>query len=396
LEVERALGHGDSLDRKLATIADRHERNEVLPGFAYRDENVFDLEVERLFQREWVSITCAQSVPEPGDVFPVMIAGQSLLVVRDKDGDVRVFYNLCRHRGAELIDKACKPRGGRLVCPYHAWSYNLKGEFLRAPYLYRNSDNTQPDETAREKLALIPVRSEVWRDIVFVDLSGVAKPFESLIAPLDERLARWNADELRALSSVEYSLAANWKLAAENFLDAYHLPVLHSQIGGGFTGALQIEDVDVSDRIAGFVMPIGYGVERKESDGGLPRFSGVGDDEERIEVFVIFPNTLILVEPDNSQIITLRPQGAGVTHESFANYVATDASQTDEMAEFRNEYHQSGNQVNEQDVKLLEGLQRSRAMDAANETQMSKEWDQTVSRFQRIWSDALVGAPNAG
>lgn len=390
------FGDRESLDEKLATIADRHERNAVLPGFAYRDENLFDLEVERLFRREWVSITCAQSVPEPGDVFPVMIAGRSLLVVRDQDGNVRVFYNLCRHRGAELIDKPCKPRGGRLVCPYHAWSFNLKGEFLRAPYLYRNGDNTQPDETAREELGLIPVRSEVWRDIVFVDLSGVAKSFESLIAPLDERLVRWNADELRALSSVEYSVAVNWKLAAENFLDAYHLPVLHSQIGGGFTGALQIEDVDVSDRITGFVMPIGYGLEPKDSDRSLPRFSGVGDETQRIEVFVIFPNTLILVEPDNSQVISLRPQGAGLTHESFANYVATDASQTDEMAELREIYHQSSNEVNQQDVKLLEGLQKSRAMDAGGDTRISKEWDQTVLRFQQIWCETLVGASSAG
>jgi hypothetical protein len=87
--VERVLGHEDSVDGKLATIAGQHERGEVLPGFAYRDESVFDLEIERLFQREWVSIICAQSVPEPGNVFPVMIAGQSLLVVRDKDGDVQ-------------------------------------------------------------------------------------------------------------------------------------------------------------------------------------------------------------------------------------------------------------------------------------------------------------------
>jgi choline monooxygenase len=393
--VERAFDARESLGGRLATIIDRHKRNRVLPGFAYRDEELFDLEVERLFRREWISVTCAQSVPEPGDVFPVMIAGQSLLVVRDKDGDVRVFYNLCRHRGAQLDDEPCKPRGGRLVCPYHAWSYNLKGEFLRAPYLYRNADNAQPDEAARAELGLIPVRSQVWRDIVFVDLSGVANSFESLIAPLDERLARWNADELRALSTVEYSIATNWKLAAENFLDAYHLPVLHSQIGGGFKGALEIEAVDLSDRITGFVMPIGYGQEPKDPDFHLPRFSGLGDEKQRIEVFVIFPNTLILVEPDNAQVITLRPQGAGVTHESFANYVATDAAQTDQMAELRNLYHQSGNEVNKQDVKLLESLQKSRAMDAGDETRLAKEWDQTVSRFQRIWSEALTGTSTA-
>ncbi len=143
-------------------------------------------------------------------------------------------------------------------------------------------------------------------------------------------------------------------------------------------------------------MPIGYGVEPKESDRGLPRFSGLDDDEQSIEVFVIFPNTLILVEPDNSQVITVRPQGAGLTHESFANYVATDASQTDEMAELRDIYHQSSNEVNQQDVKLLEGLQKSRAMDAGGDTRISKDWDQTVLQFQRIWSETLVGASSAG
>jgi phenylpropionate dioxygenase-like ring-hydroxylating dioxygenase large terminal subunit len=329
-------------------------------------------------------------------VFPLTIAGHSLLVARDKDGEVRVFYNLCRHRGAQLVDEPCKPRGGRLVCPYHAWSFNLKGEFLRAPYLYKDGDNTQPDETAREALGLIAVRSHVWRDIVFVDLSGDAKPFDSLISPLDERLARWNAEELRPLSTVEYQIDANWKLAAENFLDAYHLPVLHSQIGGGFAGALLVEDLVVSDRIAGFVMPGGY-YEDDSEDGakGLPRFSGLGDEKLRIEVFAIFPNTLILVEPDNSQVITLRPQGAGVTHESFAVYVATDASQAEEFAELREEYDRSSNEVNGQDKQLLESLQKTRAMEVGGDTQPSREWDQTVLRFQRIWSESLIGTEDA-
>jgi choline monooxygenase len=387
--------NGKGLTEKLSALEERYREKAVLPGFAYRDEAIFELEAERLFRREWISLTCGMSVPEPGDVFPVTIAGQSLLVARDREGEIRVFYNLCRHRGAQLVDKPCKPRGGRLVCPYHAWSFDLEGKFLRAPYLYRNESNDQPDEAAKESLGLISVRSHVWRDIVFVDLSGDAKPFDSLIAPLDERLAPWSADELRPNSTVEYRIEANWKLAAENFLDAYHLPVVHSQIGGGFKGALEIEDIDVSDRISGFAMPIGYGVEDDDSDQRPPRFSGVEDGSERIEVYSIFPNTLVLVEPDNSQIITLRPQSAGVTEESFVNYVATDASQTEEMAEARAAYDQSSNEVNEQDKALLENLQRSRSMDVGGDTQMSQEWDQTMLRFQRIWTGALLGDPDA-
>ncbi len=128
---------------------------------------------------------------------------------------------------------------------------------------------------------------------------------------------------------------------------------------------------------------------RQESP--LPRFSGLGAGEAlRIEVFSVFPNTLILVEPDNQQVIVLRPQSPGVTHETFANYLVSDASQTGDLAKMRDEYYRSAIEINDQDAALLASLQSTRSMDVGGETQLTQAWDQTVQRFQRIWARKLL------
>jgi phenylpropionate dioxygenase-like ring-hydroxylating dioxygenase large terminal subunit len=305
-------------------------------------------------------------------------------------GEVQVYYNLCRHRGARLVAEPCSAKRGRIVCPYHAWSFDLAGELLFAPHFYRDAEKRQPDTEARAHLGLIPVRSAVWRDVVFADLSGEAQPFEEFIRPLDERLAPWTGEDLRPLAADEYVVEANWKLAAENFLDGYHLPVVHSQLGSSFSGALASEDIQVSDEILGISMLDGYGQDSGLEETGLPRFSGLEDGNDRIEVFSVFPNTLILVEPEFQQVIVLRPQAAGVTEETFANYVATDASQADDLKDIRREMHRDSVEVNDQDAVLLAGLQQSRSMDVGGQTVLSEVWDRTVRRFQRLWAERLL------
>jgi phenylpropionate dioxygenase-like ring-hydroxylating dioxygenase large terminal subunit len=368
-----------------------YEAGRPLPGPAYRDPEVFEAEARTLFRETWISVACGQNVAERGDLFPVRIAGQSLLVLRDGEGEVRVFYNLCRHRGAPLADAPGRARSGRVVCPYHAWSYGLDGRLVAAPHLHRGGDVAAPSGQERAALALLPVRTATWRDIVFVNLSGDAPPFEDFIRPLDERIARWTEAELRPLSSDEYEIQANWKLAAENFVDAYHLPVVHAQIGGGFSGVLASEDVELCDDVVGIVLPDGYGEGSGQAESPLPRFSGLGaDDRLRIEVFSLFPNTLILVEPDNQQVIVLRPQAPGVTHETFANYLVSDASGTERLAKARDEMYHAAIEINDQDAALLARLQPTRSMDVGGETRPAPAWDRACERFQRIWARKLL------
>jgi phenylpropionate dioxygenase-like ring-hydroxylating dioxygenase large terminal subunit/glutathione S-transferase len=372
-----------------------HEAGRVAPGLAYRDPEVYEAEVARIFRAGWISVACGQNVPNSGDLFPVRIAGQSLFVARDGEGRVQVFYNLCRHRGARLVGEPCNARGGRIACPYHGWSYGVDGKLKAAPHLHRGASQaaSNPVETAAEmdRLGLFPVRSAVWRDIVFVDLSGDAEPFEDFLRPLAERLAHWTESELRPLCSDEYEIQANWKFAVENFVDIYHLPVLHSQSPGGFAGALATEDVEVSDDIIGIAMTQGYGEGSGQEEWSLPRFPDLSEDEQlRLEIFSIFPNTLLLVEPDCAQVIVLRPQSAGVTTETFANYVVSDASLVEALAEERAELRQQSLEINDQDAALLAGLQLTRTMDIGGETQPAEAWDTTPQRFQQIWGRRIL------
>lgn len=368
-----------------------HDAGRVAPGLAYRDSDVYEAEMAQIFRTSWISVTCGQNVPKPGDLFPVRIAGQSLFVARDDEGQVRVYYNMCRHRGARLVDDPCHARGGRISCPYHAWVFGIDGQLKSARHLYRGENKSGLDPSDMDRLGLIPVRSTVWRDIVFVDLSGDAKPFEDFIRPLADRISHWTESELRPLGTNEYEIHANWKLVAENFVDIYHLPVVHSQVPGGFSGALATVDVEISDDIVGLVMTEGYGEGSGQDEWLLPHFSGLREDEqERLEIFSIFPNTLILVEPDSQQVIVLRPQSAGVTSETFADYVVSDAAFAESLADERAEFRRESLEVNDQDATLLAGLQQTRSMDVGGDTLLSEAWDVTIQRFQAIWTRKLL------
>ncbi len=369
-----------------------YEAGRVVPGLAYRDPVVYEAEIAQMFRTGWISITCGQNVPNPGDLNPLRIAGQSLFVARDEDNQLRVFYNLCRHRGARLVDEACRAGRLRITCPYHGWTYGIDGQLKSAPHLHRGGEKRPLDPEEMDRLGLMPVRSVVWRDIVFVNFSGDAKPFDDFIGPLADRIANWTESELRPLCSHEYEIQANWKLAVENFVDIYHLPVLHSQIGGGFGGALATEDVAVSDDIIGIVMTEGlFGAGSDQEERRLPRFPDLREDQrELLELFSIFPNTLLIVEPDCSQVIVLRPESAGVTSETFANYTVSDASLAESLADERAELRRESLKINDQDAILLAGLQQTRSMDVGGDTQPSEAWDVTPQRFQRNWARRLL------
>lgn len=396
-------GRQESLDTpctsaaSLEDIRDFLKGQRPLPGHVFRDEDVFQDETRRIFSREWISVACAQSVAKPGDVFPVYVAGYALLVVRDKSDQVRVFYNMCSHRGTSLATEPCHVRGGLLSCPYHGWVFSLDGSLKSAPFLNQSGDHPRASPEELRDRGLVSVRSAVWRDIIFVDISGLADPFEEMISPLDAHLRPWSAEELHPLSANEFTAETNWKLAAENFVDAYHLPVVHSQLCPTFKGALEQSCSILSDRIAGMIMPKGYGGDRVKEGIQLPVFSGLEEGEEmRIEAFFIFPNTLILVEADYQQVIVLRPQGAALLHETFASYLVSADAVSKERLALCKETDRSSLEVNDQDIALLEELQKSRSMPAADHTRLASEWDQTVTAFQKTWARFFLGVDRSG
>ena len=204
-----------------------------LPNYAYTSEEFFALEQQQLFANTWTCIGNACSLPEPGDLQPVGFLGEPLLMLRNKAGQIKVFHNVCSHRGNELVWQACNT-ATTIQCPYHAWAYDLDGKLLSTPHIGGTGIH-QIDSLERGKNGLRPVRSAVWMDLVFVNLSENAPDFASFIAPLQHRLDRFaSAEQFAALKPAadhgRYTIdfAGNWKLCVENYLESYHFGFCHA------------------------------------------------------------------------------------------------------------------------------------------------------------------------
>ena len=201
------------------------ELAENLPRTAYTDPYFLQLELERVFGRNWTYVGAAGEIPDAGDAIPLTLGTMPIVLVRQRDGTVRAFHNVCRHRGPILVAERLKARSA-LVCPYHAWSYDLTGELKRTP-AYMGSDRHDSGPLDKSCMGLVEIRCDLWRDGVFVNLCGDAKPLAEVYAPLEKRWSHHDLSLLRYGGSVRVRINANWKLAMENFQEGYHLPSVH-------------------------------------------------------------------------------------------------------------------------------------------------------------------------
>lgn len=196
-----------------------------LPREAYLSDEFMRRENERLFARRWVFAAFAHELAEPGDLQPVTVGGQPLVLIRGRDGVLRGFHNACAHRGAKLFNEpACAKR--TLTCPYHAWTYDLEGKLLAAP----NFGGWRQDVPGFDKSAhgLKPVSLGIFHDWVFVNIDGEAEPFEAFLRPLKEALEGTDFGRLRPVARIDLGVVeANWKFLMENFIEPYHVPVVH-------------------------------------------------------------------------------------------------------------------------------------------------------------------------
>ena len=197
-----------------------------LPAAAYVDEGFWETERRTVFTRNWVCIGFAHEVKTRGEAMPVDFAGHPLVVIRNRDDGVGVFHNICRHRCMRLVDKH-ESVGNLIVCPYHAWAYDLDGNLKAAPHFggVDRHDNGGMDPA---RTGLHRVRSHVWKDWIFVNLDGDAPPFEEYSATMLDRLADLDWDKVDNVATLDFGeVACNWKFIMENFIEPYHVQFVH-------------------------------------------------------------------------------------------------------------------------------------------------------------------------
>lgn len=281
---------------EVAAVRQPLDRAQLLPARVFHDPAIFDFEMDAWFARTWLCVGREEDVAEPGTYLLARIAGESIVVVRDREGSLRAFSNVCRHRGSILLDE---PVGNdklvRIQCPYHAWVYDLDGSLLRAPH----TQQIEQFDTTDYGLASVALTS--WQGFVFLNLSADAAPLADYLADLPDRLASHPIGSLRRARRIEYEVAANWKVIAENYSECYHCPGVHPQLNR-LSPYDRGHNFESAGPWAGGWMELIAAAETMSIDGashGRPPLSGViPADQRRIYYFVIWPNLLLSLHPD--------------------------------------------------------------------------------------------------
>jgi phenylpropionate dioxygenase-like ring-hydroxylating dioxygenase large terminal subunit len=344
----------------------------TLPWSWYADPAVLQLERERIFRRSWQYVGHLGDVPEPASFFATTVGGVPVVVVRDREDEIRAFLNVCRHRGSLV----CEGSGRRetLQCPYHAWTYGLDGRLITAPRAKREGGI---DESA---LGLVPLRLDTWGPLLFVNPDRDASPLEDFLDGLPERIAEAGIDlyALRFLQRSESELECNWKVSAENFLECYHCPTAHP----GFSAVMDVSvDSYLLETNAGRMTQ--HGPPRAHPNGG---FDPTGE-VERGQFHLLFPGTVVNVMPGrpNFSIGPIVPRDTQRTYRFLDYFVAADADDAwiEESLAF-------DAQVGAEDRALVERVQAGIGAGMIDDGVLLPESEKLIAHFQALVVDALA------
>ena len=267
----------------------------TLPARYYTDPGLFARELDRFYRRMWVGVGRLEDLPTRGAYLTREIAGDSVVVLRTTaEGEVRAFFNVCRHRGTRLCGDEAGQLAGSIQCPYHAWTYDYEGRLVGAPHM-----DGSPG-FAREDYPLGTVRAGTWAGFVFVSLAESGPSLEQHLAGLPEKFAPWAMSELVRAHRVTYDVRANWKLIVQNYNECLHCPTLHPALNK-LSHYLSGENEPLQPTYMGGRMDLTEGVTTMSEDGTCARelLPGLSADERRhVYYYSVFPNFLIAPHPD--------------------------------------------------------------------------------------------------
>ncbi len=359
-KMEQAPVSRDQLQSVLADI----QHAQGLPNSCYTDAVMFQTERDAVFRRNWTAIAFAQDVPQAATVYPVDFMGLPLLVVRDRADQLRVFHNVCSHRGMKLV-AAAGPVGRVLKCPYHAWCYGLDGSLRTTPFIGGPKSN-QHDDFDPSLHGLREVPSQVAFGVVFVALSDDCPDFSEYVTPLQQRWQPFADCELypggtESLFTLE--IAANWKFAIENYCESYHLPFVHP----GLNSYSRLEDHEhIRDQNSGFSGQVSVAYRPTLAAGSnqqFPELPGLADEwAGRGEYISLYPNLMLGTHSDHFYAILIMPIAPNRTLERvLISYFDIVAATSDSFQKLRSANSELWRGVFEEDVWAVEGLQAGRA-----------------------------------
>lgn len=340
-------------------------RAETLPSAWYTEGRFHELDTEAIFARTWQGIGHVARLPEPGSWFATELAGDPIVVVRDRAGELRAFYNVCRHRGGPLAtEDGC---GRVLTCRYHGWTYQLDGTLRGVPHW------NQVELFDRADYGLVPVQAAEWEGQVFASLDPAVVPLDSVLAGIRERIAPVRLSEFTHHCRVDYEVQANWKVCVENYLEGYHVPMVHPELmrlydfGSYATETHEWYSLQTSDLT---------------SDENLYARGGGGE----AWYYFVFPNYMLNILPGRLQtnlVVPVDESRCRVVFEYFYDDVESPAARRRVSEDIG-----FAERVQREDMEICEHVQRGLRSRGYDRGRFSVKFERGVFHFQTLIREA--------
>ena len=381
--------------KKIEAVNKPIEKAQGLPNECYTSEKYMMIERERVFQDKWTVIGIGSSVPNPGDALPYNLLGIPLIILRDKERKIRVFHNVCSHRGHKLLDKPCSLKN-LLRCPYHSWSYDLEGKLVATPHI-GGLNIHESEKFEKSKSNLKEVRSKIWMDIIFININNNEIEFDEYVRPLEDRWLKFISkdDQNSLIYSRDYGyfnldVKSNWKFAIENYCESYHLPWIHPELNKVSNISDHYHIQGLPNRYAGqgsnkYEQPL-------KGNKSFANFSNWPKEfSKNSEYIALFPNVMIGLHIDHFYVFWLEPISVNETKEHLAMYyVGEESANGKEFENMRKENSRFWKGGMSEDIKAIEGMQEGRSSPSYNGGNFSPIMDNPTHQFHKWVAGNLI------
>jgi len=292
------------------TVESYRQGARTLPREHYTSEELFAEERERIHAQHWNCVGRTSAFATPGDYVVREVAGESLILVRDRGGELHAFFNICRHRGTQLCNAASGQFSETIQCPYHAWTYGLDGRLVGAPHMNEVEGFEKRDYPLHEAAVA------EWEGFVFVNLARDPQPFDEWFAPMIGRLTRFALPSLVTGHRVRYEVKANWKLVFQNYSECLHCPMIHPELNAVMPYTSGANDLTAGPFLGGYMEirePHESATMSGRACGRLVNESLEGDDRRRAYYYTLMPNMALSIHPDYANFYLLTPVSVDTT-----------------------------------------------------------------------------------
>ena len=327
-----------------------------LPAWTYTSNEFFELEKNSLFLCNWQLICHTSNIPNIGDYFTLNIFHERILVIKGNDNVIRAFHNVCSHRATKLIDKNSGNCKKRISCPYHAWGYDLQGNLIKVPH------QDEFKELDKSKHGLKPIEMEIFQGFIFVRLISTDGPsVANQFSPYLEEIKPYRFEELEPLGRVTMRhRLVNWKQIADNYVDAFHIPVAHAGLSA-LVGKSYGLEVSPNDGLIHKMWGDGRKIRKnnlsnKLYDKFIPKIEHLDEDKQRLWLYYrMWPNLAFDVYPEQMDFMQFIALNSTTTMIREIPYALPDHRREMKIARYLN--WRINRQVNKEDTKLINLVQ---------------------------------------